>query len=763
MDIMSTVTHITTCTETCESQTDQEEGIPREMFPAVAGEDRPASETGESADRGPLATVPARRSVDWSDSVDSQQSEEDIMQISGKGHWFLEGWIGDHAVDFLVDSGSAVTAVSRSFFDRLSGAGAPVGPLRPTERRLCGANGSQIEISSCSYCVVSFLGLRAEFNILVCDLSTDAIIGTDTLGSVLPHTLDIKKGLLFTEGGGVSLQLHRRDAALSGRVFTVGHCSVPPHSEAVLHCTTRTVGGRSLPPSGLLEGLTVFSENTGLVVGRTLVDPSGWRVPVLVSNFSQDTVMVEPFSEVGMIAQVSAIQPTMDRRHHTSCDPTTLPEHLQDLLGRTSGDLDDRQRSQLAGALLRFVDLFPTPGSTLTGHTDAVEHNIDTGDSRPVRCAPRRMSSQKIKREETCVNEMLAGGQIEPSESLWSTPVVLVTKKDGGTRFCVDYRKLNLATVKDAYPLPRIDDTLDMLAGKRWFSTLDLASGYWQVSLSPEARCKTAFATHSGLFQFRVMPFGLCNAPATFERLMDRVLQGLRWSRCLVYLDDIISFGTTFGDSLDNLVLIFERLRSYGLQLKSSKCQLFQSSVPFLGHVVGRDGLQCDPRKIADVKGWPVPDCLKSVRQFLGFVGYYRRFIPNFADLAEPLVALTGKDVPFVWRPACEVSFSQLRDAMVRSPILAFPTESGDYVLDTDASNFGLGGVLSQIQNGVECVIAYCSRALRPSQRKYCTTKREMLAVVSMCIQFRSYLRGARFTLRTDHKSLVWLHRFKDT
>ena len=616
---MSTHPQSTTCTETCGPQTDREEGVSRKILPSDTNEDRSASE----ADQAYVTTVPARKSVDWSGSVDDQQPEEDIMPISGKGHWFLEGWIGDHAVDFLVDSGSAVTTISRPFFDRLSEAGAPVGMLRPTTRKLRGANGSQIEISGCSYCMVSFLGLRTEFPVLVCDLSTDAIIGTDTLGSILPHTLDIKNGLLFTEGG-VSLQLHRRDAALSGRVFTVGHCSIPPHSEAVLHCTTRTVGGRSLPPSGLLEGLTVFSENTGLVVSRTLVDPSGWKVPVLVSNFSQDTVMVEPFSEVGMIAQVSAIQPTMNKRHHTSCDPATLPEHLQDLLERTSGDLDGMQRSQLAGTLLRFVDLFPTPGSTLTGHTDAVEHNIDTGDSQPVRCAPRRMSSQKIKREETCVEEMLAGGQIEPSESPWSAPVVLVTKKDGGTRwFCVDYRKLNLATVKDAYPLPRIDDTLDMLAGKQWFSTLDLASGYWQVSLSPEARCKTAFATHSSLFQFRVMPFGLCNAPATFERLMDQVLQGLRWSRCLVYLDDIISFGTTFEDSLDNLMLIFERLRSYGLQLKSTKCHLFQSSVPFLGHVVGRDGLQCDPRKIADVKGWPVPDCLKSVRQFLGFVGYY--------------------------------------------------------------------------------------------------------------------------------------------
>ena len=277
----------------------------------------------------------------------------------------------------------------------------------------------------------------------------------------------------------------------------------------------------------------------------------------------------------------------------------------------------------------------------------------------------------------------------------------------------MDYRQLNDATVKDAYPLPRIDDTLDMLAGKQWFSTLDLASGYWQVSLSQDARAKTAFATHSGLFQFRVMPFGLCNAPATFERLMDRVLQGLRWSRCLVYLDDIISFGGTFGAALSNLTLIFERLRSYGLQLKSSKCHLFRESVPFLGHIVGRRGLECDPKKIEDVKSWPVPDCLKSVRQFLGFVGYYRRFIPKFADVATPLVHLTGKDVPFVWDTSCSAAFQALRASLIDAPILAFPTETGQYILDTDASNFGLGGVLSQIQDDRELVVAYCSRALR--------------------------------------------------
>ena len=259
-----------------------------------------------------------------------------------------------------MDSGSAVTTLSCSFYQALVRAGEPVGALRSTPRRLRGANGSHIKILGCSSCVVSSLGLQTEFPILVCDLSTDAIIGTDTLGSILPHTLDIKNGLLFTEGG-VSIQLHRRDAALSGRVFTVGHCSIPPYSEAVLHCTTHTVGGRSMPPSGLLEGPTVFAENTGLVVGRTLVDPSGWRVPVLVSNFGQETVMVEPFSEIGMIAQVSAIQPVMDQPSRSSCDPLMLPDHLQGLLDLTSHDLDDSQRGQLASTLLQFVDLFPVP------------------------------------------------------------------------------------------------------------------------------------------------------------------------------------------------------------------------------------------------------------------------------------------------------------------------------------------------------------------------------------------------------------------
>ena len=376
------------------------------------------------------------------------------MHISGTGHWFLEGWIGDHSVEFLVDSGSSVTAMSDILYKNLVRAGAPVGALQITARTLRSANGTGIEVLGCSRCSVSFLGLRTEFPIIICSLAagTDAIIGTDVLGSVLPHTLDIKNGLLFARGGA-SLQLYRRDSALSGRVFTVGHSSIPPYSEAVLHCSVRTTGGRALPSSGLLEGLTLFAEETGLIVGRTLVDPSGWKVPVLVSNFSQETVVVNPFTEVGMIAQVTAIQSVTDDRLQRRGVTGELPHHLRDLVDQTSGDLDGDQRRRLAEVLLEYADIFPVPGDPLTGHTDAVEHDINTGDRSPIRCAPRRMSPQKMKKEEDCVTEMLTGGQIEASDSPWSSPVVLVTKKDGGTRFCVDYRQLNDATIKDAYPL----------------------------------------------------------------------------------------------------------------------------------------------------------------------------------------------------------------------------------------------------------------------------------------------------------------------
>ena len=215
----------------------------------------------------------------------------------------------------------------------------------------------------------------------------------------------------------------------------------------------------------------------------------------------------------------------------------------------------------------------------------------------------------------------------------------MVTKKDGSKRFCVDYRKLNDITIKDAYPLPRIDASLDQLSGAEWFTCLDLNSGYWRVEVEESDRPKTAFVSRRGLFEFRVMPFGLCNTPATFERLVETVLAGLNWQTCLIYLDDVIVIGRNFEDMIKNLDNVLQRLHEAGLKLKPRKCQLFAKQVEFLGHVISREGIQTDPKKTEVVRNWPKPKTIHETRSFIGFCSYYRRFIPNFAEVENHCIS----------------------------------------------------------------------------------------------------------------------------
>ena len=234
-----------------------------------------------------------------------------------------------------------------------------------------------------------------------------------------------------------------------------------------------------------------------------------------------------------------------------------------------------------------------------------------------------------------------------------------MTKKDGSQRFCVDYREVNAATVKDAYPLPRIDDSLSALSGAKWFSTLDLASGYWQVPMDPASSGKAAFVTTSGLYEWTVMPFGLTSSPSTFERLMELILVGLRFETCLIYLDDVIVYGRTFVEELKRLEEVFVRLKSAGLKLKPSKCVLFQKSVAYLGHIVSESDIKTDPAKVERVCEWPVPENVTEVKSFLGLADYYRRFVPNFAQVARPLHKLTEANADFVWKPECQFSFEK--------------------------------------------------------------------------------------------------------
>ena len=281
--------------------------------------------------------------------------------------------------------------------------------------------------------------------------------------------------------------------------------------------------------------------------------------------------------------------------------------------------------------------------------------------------------------------------------------------------------------------------------------------------MSPEDREKTAFTTPSGLFEFKVMPFGLCNAPATFQRLMDMVLVGMQWKNCLVYLDDVIIVGKTFQDHMHNLREVFRRLREAGLTLKPTKCNFCSVQVEFLGHIVSADEVRTDPSKTEKVAQWPVPTNRKEIQQFLGLANYYRRFVKDFTTIAKPLHSLTEKTAKFEWTSKCQTAFEELRHRLITAPVLAFPDYEREFILDTDASDTGIGAVLSRVQeDGSERVIAYASRVLTKPERRYCVTRRELLAVVCFVQHFRPYLLGRHFLLRTDHGSLTWLSNFKE-
>lgn len=466
------------------------------------------------------------------------------------------------------------------------------------------------------------------------------------------------------------------------------------------------------------------------------------------------------FSKPPSVAKTTASAPTSSAPPPgTMEDPTVAT--VTAVWRQNCEGLHPEQQAQLWELLLTYRHSFATNPEDV-GRTHMVQHSIDTGEARPIKLRPRRQPLARQEATEEALKEMREAGIIEPSDSPWTSPVVMVPKKDGKWRFCVDYRRLNDVTEKDSYPLPRIDESLDLVAGSKWFSSLDLRSGYWQVALSPAARPKTAFSTGRGLWQFTVMPFGLCNAPATFERLMEKVLVGLPPTECLVYLDDLLVHGKTFQAALASLREVLRRVTEAGLKLHPEKCQFLRKEVTFLGHRVGEDGISTEPCKVTAVRDWPTPINLRQLRGFLGLASYYRRFVQGFATIAAPLHCLLRKGEPFEWTQERREAFDSLKMALCQSPVLAPPDPHSTFLLDTDASDEGIGAVLSQPGSDGEQVVAYYSRSLSKTERRYCVTRRELLAVVESVRHFRHYLCGLPFTVRTDHAALQWLLTFRE-
>ena len=378
-------------------------------------------------------------------------------------------------------------------------------------------------------------------------------------------------------------------------------------------------------------------------------------------------------------------------------------------------------------------------------------------ESKPIKQKTRGIPYNYRADFKATILEMKKVGMVIDSKSPWSSPIRLVKKKDGTIRICVDFRKVNAVTVKDAYPIPRIEDLFTYLGAAKIFSLLDLTKGYYQVKLDPASSPYTAFSCEFGFFEYTVMPMGLTNACATFQRLMNTVLDGLIGNICCVYLDDIIIFSKNVADHTSHVRLVADRLRTFNLKVNLKKCRFAQARVEYLSHIIGDGGIRPNPAKISAVSDFERPTTVKKVQSFLGLVSYYRKFIKNCAGHASPLIALTTKRTPFIWTQECELSFTFLKSALTSDSVLILPEFEQPFRIEADASKYGVGGVLSQLRDGHWRPVSYFSKHLSKTEVNYSASEREMLAIVLSVERFKQYVYGREFVILSDHQPLKFL------
>ena len=676
--------------------------------------------------------------------------------------FYVPGSIAGQKVLLLLDTGCTTSVLGKHVFQRLPQR------VRGQLRTACSsgilADGSPLLMHGRVSVSGKLHSTPFTEDFLVGEITDDAILGMSFFRNY-SSCISFNQPSLMMEGRSLACT-DRQGKLLSARVQLADNVTIPARTEQ--NITVRLLD-EVTHPVGLIEGKP--DSLGGLLVAASVnqLESESCTTVVHCCNVTEGPLQLRAGKVVGYFRALEAEDirdPSEGEQLHSVEErvrPTTVvqvPSHVKDLYEKALSVCGTEEHAvRVAKLLNRFSDVFSC-GEDDVGLTNLVTHSIPpAASSAPIKQPPHRLGPEKEAEVERQVEGLLKRGMIEPGSGSWASPVVLVRKKDNSWRFCVHYRRINDITIRDAYPLPRIDDTLDALAGSQYFSTLDLLSGYWQVPLDPEAQEKAAFVTRSGLWNWKVLPFGLTSAPATFERLMEMVLRGLHWKTLLIYLDDVIVFSHSLEDHCARLAEVFSRLRTARLKLKPSKCELFQTKVNYLGHVVSSRGVSTDPQKVKAVQEWPKPQCLTQLKAFLGTVGYYRRYIPDYATVAKPLNQLTSKKFSQEWNEQCDAAFHTLKDSLTSAPILGYPDPTLPYLLDTDASKWAVGAVLSQVQEGRERVIAYYSKTLSDSERNYCTTRKELLAVIKAIKHFRPYLYGRKFTLRTDHASLKWLCR----
>lgn len=707
-------------------------------------------------------------------------------------------------VSCLLDTGSQVTTVPRSFYEQHF----PEQDIKPLHDLLEveGANGQSVPYLGYIEMTVTF---PKEFIGASMDVNTLALVVPDiratsqSLVLIGTNTLDVLYDMYFEAG-------------------LTRHQPIPHGYRAVLKClelrqkqtnnsqpSVVTLQGRSskVIPAGetvVVEGVALAyclqnekfvvieqpslpSLPGGLLVTASLVDipqQRPYKLPVVISNESDHDIVIPAKCA---IAEISAYQSILLQEHSVVKQSEPLPKSPEAQSNNkhnlnfnfSESPIPSEWRERITQQLNNMPDVFAQHDLDF-GRTDKVAHNIKLSDETPFKQRARPIHPQDIEAVRKHIQELLDAGVIRESESPFSSPIVVVRKKNGQVRLCIDYRRLNLQTIKDAYSLPKLEDTFSALSGSQWFSVLDLKSGYYQIEVEEADKPKTAFVCPLGFWEFNRMPQGVTNAPSTFQRLMEKCMGDMHLKDVLVFIDDLIVFSKTLEEHEARLMKVLTRLREFGLKLSPEKCVFFQTSVRYLGHVVSRNGVETDPEKIAALKTWPVPKNLRELRSFLGFAGYYRRFVKGYSNIVKPLHNLTSGYPPSHrklksdekagqyrnpkevfgsrWTPACQQAFDLVIESLTSAPVLGFADPQKPYVLHTDASTTGLGAVLYQEQEGQCRVIGYASRGLSRSESRYPAHKLEFLALKwSVTEKFSDYLYGNHFTVVTDSNPLTYI------
>ena len=542
--------------------------------------------------------------------------------------------------------------------------------------------------------------------------------------------------------------------SLKGKIKLTKAVTVPAKGELQITGVTMV--------KGYTKRCHIIVESYGEKQGRykvtpvyTDLKPGSSKVKIPMTNVSNKLVQLPAKMVIGVISAANVVPAMIAPKTMLEKDwdqtPSQSPEperqKVEELVKRgklvvKQIDLSSIQnwnkslQQQVNELLMEFQDIFALSDLEL-GKTNLVKHHIPLTNPVPFKDRHARIPPSQFEPLRKLLKNIEEVGAVRKSNSPWSSSIVLVKKKDRNLRFCIDLRKLNARTVRDAYALPRIEETLDYLAGYKWFSALDLKSGYWQVELDEESKPLTAFTVGPlGFYECERMPFRATNVPATFQRMMETCLGDLHLNWCLIYLDDIIVFAKTQQEAITRLGTMFQKLREARLKLQPSKCELFKTSWLYLGHIVSEDGIRTDPKKIEAVLQWPVPVTVTNVRSFLGLTNYYRRFLKGYAKIARPLTNLISgenadkKKALVVWTPKCQQAFEQLKKLCTEAPMLAYPDFMKPFKLHIDACDRGLGAILYQDQpDGKEKPISFASRSLNKAESNYPAHKLEFLAL----------------------------------